>query len=67
MIKDSLNSTGTIKKKENQTLDNTLFVWFSAERELGVPILGSIIQENALSLNLKIPNDNLNFKSSQSS
>lgn len=63
--KDSLEGRGTIKKAKHEQLDDALFVWFSEQRDRGVPLSGPILQEKALSLNKMIPNGDPTFTASQ--
>lgn len=44
-------SRQTAKTTPLEKLDNALFVWFSQEREKGIPISGPLIKEKALQLN----------------
>lgn len=65
ICKDSLEGRGTAKKAKNETLDDALFMWYSAQRERGLPISGPILAQKALSLNKKLPNPDLKFTASQ--
>lgn len=63
--KDSLEGRGTIKKAKNEELDEALFVWYSLQRERGVPISGPILAQKALLLNSKLPSPDVDFTASQ--
>lgn len=45
MIKDNRE---TIKISKKKTLDDTLFVWLSAERERGVPIREKLKKKHSI-------------------
>lgn len=62
--KDSLEGRGTIKKAKNEQLDDALFIWFSEQRERGMPLSGPILQEKALLLNKSTPNGDPTFTAS---
>ncbi|XP_072377973.1 jerky protein-like [Diabrotica undecimpunctata] len=63
--KDSLQGRGTTKKAKNELLDETLFMWYSAQRERVVPFSGLILSEKAANLNKKLPNPDPSFTASQ--
>ena len=54
---DSLGNRATLKKAQNESLDDALFMCFEQEREHGVPFSGPILKEKALSLNKKLGGD----------
>lgn len=56
-------SRQTAKTTPLEKLDNALFVWFSQEREKGVPISGPLIKEKALQLN-ELMNGDKSFSAS---
>ena len=43
VTKDSLDNQSKAKKAKHEILDKALFIWFSAEKECGLPVSGPII------------------------
>ncbi len=56
-------SRQTAKTTPLEKLDNALYVWFSQEREKGIPISGPLIKEKALQLN-ELMNGDKSFSAS---
>lgn len=65
----SATSDKTLQKRQTTTLssydklDNALFLWFTQERQKGIPITGPLIKEKALLLN-KLMNGDQSFSAS---
>lgn len=45
----------TMKKAEHQKIDEALYLWFTQQRNKGVPLSGPILQQKALSLSEELP------------
>ncbi|XP_050514036.1 jerky protein-like [Diabrotica virgifera virgifera] len=65
ITKDSLDNRRKANKAKNETLDDTLYVWFCTECERGLPVSGPFIQESVLKLNKMLPDCEPNFTASQ--
>jgi transcriptional regulator with XRE-family HTH domain len=58
-----LSSKKSLKTAKDMVLENALLMWFTQQRDLGHPISGSFLKEQALELNKQF-NGDTNFKAS---
>lgn len=63
--KEASNCRSTLKKSSCELLEEALLLWFCQAREQGFPVSGPIIQEKALSLNLKLNSPIEKFEASK--
>jgi len=54
---DSLGNRRTLRKPNNEALDEALYIWFCQQREQGVPLSGVTLQAIAIKFNEKLKRD----------